>query len=373
MHILTNKVLIQLAIFLISFSVIANSKLNKTLSSNNQINTILSEENSQMKVLNIAFHYDRPPYMFGKTSSKGIEADLVKEIFRTQGYKINIFQFPKESLENILKSNINFDGVASVSHVDDEMFSSNKYSLYEDFAITRMSDALIINSLEDLTKHDFVSWKNAFNDLGDNFFRYFNPENGTHRSKYHDRASQKDQTTLFFEKKIDVVIIDKMIFKWYESHAKTNEKYTFHNILPLASNSISRFRSKEVRDAFNRGLDVIKKNGVYQRVIDFYLTKDIKPLLIFSNLIADISGRFLYSDKHAELKSILSKFMDNSAVVAIDVFDKAANKNVISLINPKLISNGKHVENVLNFSEINKKIFFINNENPLKVGNITIY
>ncbi len=113
------------------------------------------------KVLDIAFTFDSPPYMFDKTSSKGIEADLVKEIFQLEGYRVNIHQMAKRNKEKILSTNKLFDGVASVSNNGDGYFYSDKYSLYEDYAITRKSDNLKIDSLDDLSKYNFESWENS--------------------------------------------------------------------------------------------------------------------------------------------------------------------------------------------------------------------
>jgi PAS domain S-box-containing protein len=336
-------------------------------------------EKVDSKELNIAFHFDRPPYMFGKTSSKGIEVDLVKEIMKTQGYKINAYQMGKKAMENILQTNPDFDGVASVSKSNDGTFYSDKYSLYEDFAITRTSDHIKIDSIDDLADYNFVSWKNAYKDLGDTFYRHFNPDDGLHRSAYHDKTSQKEQHKLFFDKKIDVIVVDKLIFKWYKLDFNNTEEYTFHKILPLASNNGVKFRHKKIRDAFNLGLKEIKQNGRYQEIIDFYLTQDIRPLLKYSNLIADISGHFIFLDRPEILENILREFFKHPDITHIEVLDNTSHQKLISLyktdnqvVNGQSMSDDKRSV-YAQMPQIQKDIYFINDGNPLKVGEINIF
>jgi len=371
-----NKLIATLLLLSINQFSHANQNLNSNGStSENQANINNTQKSN---VLNIAFHFDRPPYMFGKTSSKGIEVDLVKEILSSQGYEINVHQMSKSRMENILESNQIFDAVASVSNSNDGSFYSDKYSLYEDFAISRKSDGLDIDSIKDLAKYDFVSWKNAYNDLGKTFYRYFNPQDGIAKHSYHDRSSQKDQHSLFFSKKIDVIVVDKMIFKWYRNEFNNKEEYTFHNILPLATNSGIKFRDKNVRDDFNRGLKKLKQNGRYQEIVDFYLKMDIRPLIKYAQLISDISGHFLFYEKSQQLKKVLSKFFQHPDIAYIEIFDQHSSTKTISLTKASTLSN----ENIISMEDkkyfytlpnIKKSLYITNDGNPLKVGSVTIY
>jgi PAS domain S-box-containing protein len=324
--------------------------------------------------LNIAFHFDRPPYMFNESSSKGIEADLVKEAFSTQGYKVNVYQMGKSTMESLLENNEKFDGVASVSDSGDKMYYSDKYSLYKDYAITRKKDNIKIDSIDDLSRHNFVAWKNAYNDLGKEFHRYFNPKDGLFKSFYHHKTSQKDQHKLFFNKKINVIIVDKMIFEWYKMDFNNQDEYTFHDVLPLATNSVVKFKNKNIRDIFNKGLTEIRKSKRYDEVVDFYLTQDIRPLLQYSNLISAISGYFVFSEKQKILKKVLNEFFQHPDIIHIEVFDNKLNRNLVSLYK----EDGKVIEaedndKYHNSLSIEKKLFYTNNGRPTNVGKITIF
>jgi len=335
---------------------------------------ITKTKTKQKKELNIAFHFDRPPYMFGKTSAKGIEVDLVKEIFELQGYKINIHQMTKATMEKLLQTNPKFDAVASVTDKKDGSFYSDKYSLYEDFVITRKADDIKINSMEDLAKHNFVSWKNAYNDLGETFYKYFNPKDGLYKSKYHDRVSQKEQHKLFFDKKTKVIVVDKLIFKWYKLDFNQKDEYTFHKILPLATNAGIQFREEKYRDIFNDGLKKIKKSGRYDEIVNFYLTQDMRPLLKYSNLIADISGRFLFDDKTDNLAKVLSRFLEHPDIAHLKIFNTATNNDVISLHKQKdKVESGISHSIHANMPSISKEVFYSDDGHPINVGSLQVY
>jgi ABC-type amino acid transport substrate-binding protein len=326
------------------------------------------------KVLDIAFTFDRPPYMFEKTSSKGIEADVVKEIFQLEDYDVNINQMAKRNMEKILNANKTYDAVASISDNGTGYFYSDKYTKYENYAITRKSDNIKMNSLDDLAGHDFISWENAYNDLGLTFYKYFNPQDGIYKSSYHDKTSQEEQHKLFFDKKYDVLIVDKMIFQWYKNNLKNTDEYTFHKIFPLATDGVVRFRDKKLRDIFNVGLKKIIKSGRYDEIVNFYLKQDIRPLLKYSNLMADISGRFIFSAEPKKLKKVLNKFFIHPDIVHIQVYDKTTDSTFLSLYKKEgEIIDGKDKGLYHHLPSITKKIYITNKDNPLHVGKINIF
>ncbi|MCU7834074.1 MAG: transporter substrate-binding domain-containing protein [gamma proteobacterium symbiont of Taylorina sp.] len=335
------------------------------------------------KELNIAFNFERPPFMFGKTSSKGIESDLMTEILKLQGYKVNISQMSKHYLENILHGNNDYDSVSAVTEQEDELFYSDHFISFENYAITRKKDRLSINSIDDLAKLKIVAWKGAYNDLGKQFNHLFNPDNGTDRDNYTDSSSQAEDIKRFFSGKNDAIIIDKTIFKWYQLALKNSQEYDFHNIFPQITSYPAAFKSKQVRDDFNIGLAKLKESGRYDEIIKFYLQQDIRPVLKFANLIADISGRFLFSARSQELEKVLEQFFSHPDIMQIQVNSFNTGSEYINLarVNGKVVNTLKQQQAKLSLQHsslyslptINKKSYFENNGNPLLVGNIIIY
>ncbi|WP_294967074.1 transporter substrate-binding domain-containing protein, partial [Sulfurimonas sp.] len=282
-------------------------------------------------VLNIALSYDKAPFMFSKTSNKGIEADLIREILESEDYKVELHQMSRLNMAKLLDINPAFDAISLPLKVNDNMFYSDDFISYENYVITRKSDNIKLNKLNDLKKVDFVAWKEAYNDLGEEFYKLFNPDNGLSRSKYNDRVSQKDQHKLFFSKKIDAIVVDKTTFEWYKMSMKIDDEYNYHKLFPLSKSYPVTFRSEKVRDDFNKGLKKIKDSGRYEEIVNFYLTQDIRPLLKYSNMIADISGIFIFTDKKKELDNILNEFLQHPDVLHIEIFDIVNNKIFTSL------------------------------------------
>jgi len=320
------------------------------------------------KTLNIAFNFDKAPFTFGKTSKKGIEIDLVREILQSQGYSINVHQMSKKNLNNLLTSNPAFDAVSSVPDIGDGLFYSDNFISYENYVITRKQDQLKIESLRDLKDIKFVIWKDAYLDLGKEFNRLFNPVDGEMRSSYFERTSQLDQHELFFDHSFPAIIVDKTIFQWYKFSLQNHEEYTYHYIFPKKTEYPVKFKSKTIRDAFNKGLKLFKQNGQYEEIIQYYLNQDIRLLLKYANLIADISGKFIFTTKPKILKNILSGFMGHPDIVHIEIYDKNMRSTFVSLD-----KKGAKSDELRQLPSISKDIFYIDNGNPLLVGEMKIY
>ena len=119
--------------------------------------------------------------------------------------------------------------------------------------------------------HSIISFQQANIALGDEFnaMTKVNPE-------YKEKANQSSQVAMFFLKRTDVIVIDELIFKYYQLNLKkipTDQKVVYHDLFD-ASHYRMAFREKEVRDAFNRGFKKIKKSGRYDEIIKSYLKKN---------------------------------------------------------------------------------------------------
>ncbi|MBL0708593.1 MAG: transporter substrate-binding domain-containing protein [Sulfurimonas sp.] len=326
------------------------------------------------KKLKIAFNFDRPPYMFGESSSKGIESDLIKEILQSRGYKVEISQMSKEYLENVLNSKNDIDGVSAVSVKNKQLFYTDDFVSFTNYAITRKYDNIKIDSIEDLAKINFVSWKGAYNDLGKDFYNLFNPINGSSKFSYSDSSSQIDSIEKFLRKDSDAIVIDKTIFKWYKLKYKNNDEFTYHHIFPKTTYFPAVFRSKKVRDEFNIGLRELKKSGRYDEIVTFYLEQDIQALLDYSNLIANLSGRFMFEGKDDKLKTILKEFFRHPDIVCIEVFNKSLEHSFLTLCKKdNLIIEAKNNDYSLNYPSIRKNIYFSNKGTPLHIGMVNIF
>ena len=108
----------------------------------------------------------------------------------------------------------------------------------------------------------------AKNFLGENFSKTM-----SQAKQYTEMADQMKQIEMLFVKRTQVIILDISILKHFikKYKAKTFKKdYVVHALFPRKIYSAG-FKSRAVRDQFNRGLLVIKANGKYQEILNKYL------------------------------------------------------------------------------------------------------
>jgi len=335
----------------------------------------VNEKVSELKTVNVLLGFDKPPFIFGKTSLKGIDADHLIEAFKLVGYKVNIFQGTKDKQESILhKNQSHIDAVATITQKDDGLFYSDTFSTYENYVITRQKDNLQIKSLEDLKNIKFVTWKTAYNDLGKAFYYLFNPLTGKYKESYHDTSSQEEDAKMFFSKKADAIIVDKAIFKWYKLHFNNDEKYTFHDILQNKKKEYPvTFKDKKIRDDFNIGMQKLKQSGRFDEIIEFYATQNVEELLTFANLLSNISSNYLFEDKKSKLKNILTYFFNHPDIKAISIKKKDQKEYYLKLIktNRRIIVDNTY--DFTNLQSISKKIYFNEQNELLELGELRIH
>lgn len=218
----------------------------------------------------VTFGLSKPPYVMEETKA-GLEVDIVRESFHAAGYILVPRFMPLDDFPKALQSGI-VDAVSPVNkNFKLNAYLSDSHINYQNFAITLDNSNFVINSLKDLSNKRISAFKNARLYLGNKF----NDAADTTKI-YREEADQVAQVKLLYKNRVDVVISDKNIFDWYkrklsEDHlieARINTK--FHNIFK-PTHYFMAFRNEELRNAFNDGLEKIKKNGIYYEIVIKYL------------------------------------------------------------------------------------------------------
>ncbi len=87
--------------------------------------------------------------------------------------------------------------------------------------------------------------------------------------QYHEVADQKLRNAQLYKERVEVVIADKRIFKYFNTHL---DKSINHNQPVIIYDIFKKnpyeaaFRSKAVMQKFNEGLAIIKRNGTYRKL-----------------------------------------------------------------------------------------------------------
>ncbi len=230
------------------------------------------------KVVTISFGMDRAPYLFPQGSEQGLEIDIVTKALKLQGYKVLVEQLPLRLLKTALVDNPNLSASAGVqADATPGVYYSDVYINYENYAVSRREDNLQIKQVEDLVGKKIAIWSDGYSQLGERFYDLFNPEvRAKHTPYFYEVNDQTNQMKLFFNQDVDVVVVDKLVFNWYKNlvaaQSTADDDFIYHDILPQVTGYNLAFRDRELRDAFNGGLHEMINSGVYQQLIDYYLT-----------------------------------------------------------------------------------------------------
>lgn len=225
------------------------------------------------KEAQIAMALSKPPYIFEDDAS-GLECDIIREAFKAVGTDFKPIFVPMNRAENSFKSG-KVDGVINKLEHSLDGYPSDSYIDYYNVAASLKSKNLKIQSLDDLANLSIGAFQTAKNVLGDKFKTI-----ATKNQKYTEVAEQKLQVEQLLRKRVDVIIGDILVIKYYQRKLKEdlqlNEEIAIHDLFTTTSYRIM-FKTAEMRDAFNNGLKIIRKNKVYSNIISRY-TSSAKPI-----------------------------------------------------------------------------------------------
>lgn len=215
----------------------------------------------------IAFGLSKPPYVTQDTPG-GLEYDIISEALKAAGHKmIPVFaSLNRGELSLRLKE---VDGAATKRKNSLEgYYQSDPYIDYYNFAASLKSRQLKIHSIEDLEKYSITAFQTAKILMGPEFkaMAKKNP-------RYSEVADQQVQMAQLLKKRVDVIVADILIMKYYQRKLKTDEglseEITLHDIFPTNS-YVVMFNDPKIRDSFNKGLATIRANKTYSKLIDNY-------------------------------------------------------------------------------------------------------
>lgn len=224
--------------------------------------------------LTVAFGQFKPPFIFGKTQ-KGIEIDIFREALHRRGHTLGtIIHTSNQRLQENFQS-LGADAVAAVPRTNNDLYFSDLFIAYDNYAIVKKSSNLVLNSPKDLVGVRTLAWTNAWRDLGEEFEALFGPSvTLPYRNKYKEHANQGNQSAMFWKDRTDVLIMDKVIFYWYRkllaSEMDTTDEVILYKPFISLSPFYAGFKEQQIRDDFNFGLRSMQQDGTYQKLFEKY-------------------------------------------------------------------------------------------------------
>ncbi len=231
------------------------------------------------KTIRLAAGLRVEPYII-EAKDSGFEADIVREAFALEGYRVVFVYQPLLRTKKSFANNL-VDGVLTIKSHYPEIkgaYLSDEYITYRNVTVTLSARNIRIDSIADLQNKDIVAFQQAHLALGNEF-----TEMAKNSPKYGETAHQDGQVAMLFYKRNDAIVLDKRIFLYYwkklkeqakalERNSPFDQAVTYHPIFEPSHYRMA-FKKEKLRDTFNGGLKKLKDSGRYQQIIDAYLTE----------------------------------------------------------------------------------------------------
>ncbi len=214
----------------------------------------------------VAIPLDIPPYVMQQAST-GLAVDLVNQALAS--HSLRFVQMPWAELQTAVQRDQAAVSVG-VQLGTDDVYYSNNFITFVNYAISKKRDALTIDTISDLGTHPVLAWQNAYLELGDEFQDLFSPES-PQRHNYIEVPDQAEQVRMYWEGEGSVLVIDRSIFSHFskEMGHSINEA-VFHPLFPPVTDFKVAFADAAVRDGFNEGLVNLCADGSYAGLLRRY-------------------------------------------------------------------------------------------------------
>lgn len=221
--------------------------------------------------LRIGVGLSKPPYIIKETNS-GVELDILRRALEIAGYETQPVYLPmKRILYGLNKGDLD-GGISLRPDIPINGYLSESMITYQNFAISRAEENLVLDDLSDLHNVSVLAFQNANLLLGLNFS---NAVEDNH--KYSEISNQELQAKMFLAGRVQVLIADFRIFLHFKNKIEKiyggNKGVVFHALFPPTLYHAG-FKSEEVRNRFNKGLETLRQSGEYDQILARYINPD---------------------------------------------------------------------------------------------------
>ena len=209
-----------------------------------------------------------PPYVIPDTNS-GMELDIAREALALKGHTIIPVYLPFARVGRALTSR-RVDAALTLNEGAGlkNTYLSNSHIRYQNVAVSLKEQGIKLSKVADLAKYSVFAFQNATRYLGKEFAAM-----AASSSHYFEKANQATQIKMLFSERIDLIVLDINIFKYYrqnEAEIDTSAPVTLHKLFPPTFYKVS-FLDAGLRDQFNEGLTELRRTGKYDEIIGKYI------------------------------------------------------------------------------------------------------
>ena len=212
----------------------------------------------------------KPPFIIEK-QGRGLQLDIIRSALEMSDHDTHFIHMPAgRSITGFYSTNA--DGVITLLPDYDHpaLNMSKPYITYQNVVVSLSENKFNIETIKDLSDKSIIAFQNARKFLGDEFVDMV-----SYSIDYREIHDQKQQIEMLFLRRVQAIIIDINIFKYFIKHQSKNfsiKPVSFHYIFNERRYSAG-FKSKEIRDKFDQNIQIMRANGSYQLIVDNYLNE----------------------------------------------------------------------------------------------------
>ena len=224
--------------------------------------------------VSIGFAGHSAPFVMPDHDNPGISVEIAREAFKLVGHDVKpLFQSYQRIEEEVKRGRL--DGAAAMPKDEQGLHYSEPCIAFDNVAIVRSRDDIVIREIDDLRSRRVVAWQNAHDHLGGRFQELFgNHVSADYKRNYFDLFDQTAQVRMFWSGRADVIVIDDVIFDYMTSTMAAD----FDTGIPLERHRIFggltvfsiAFTDSELRDQFDTGLAKLRAEGGIERIYQKY-------------------------------------------------------------------------------------------------------
>ena len=220
--------------------------------------------------LKVAFSFAKPPYVFAEKLEdtydlRGIELELMAKSLAFKGHTFTPVYTTYERLNGTLLAK-RVNAAATVRPELKEAFYSKEFVYFRNFAITH-TDTRPLKTMADLIGRSIVAWQGATKDLGPAF-----EAAAKQAGVYKEIPDQQRQVNLFLKQRVNTIVIDGAIFKfWARELGYDPNKFVYNPLFGGKTTFVVGFNSERLRDDFDAGLDKLRATGEYNEIYRRYI------------------------------------------------------------------------------------------------------
>ncbi|WP_214000348.1 transporter substrate-binding domain-containing protein [Arsukibacterium sp.] len=214
----------------------------------------------------------KPPYI-NTANISGYEVELLAEVVNRMGYEPVFIFVPNARIKPLLlQGEGDIASLQPVSSDETGLFYSNPYIRYQNIAVSRADDELVISHSSDLGRYSVLAFQNARTVLGPDY-----TDMARISTDYRETVDQQAQLKMLLSRRVQVVVMDRNIFNHYRLQQDSVEDLVTH---PLFNSTLYRaaFRDAAMQRAFDRALLSVMLDSWYQRLQRKYFGEENQTL-----------------------------------------------------------------------------------------------